>query len=120
MLLPVSTRSSAPWLISYKQINQPAPSRENDSVRLDGCAPIPLTVNLLPNVCATPSESLTSAEQTRKYSNAKDVVTNTPITGAPIGTVMSRLARARRELHARLHAPQAATVRGAPKLGVVQ
>ena len=42
------------------------------------------------------------------------------ITGTPIGTVMSRLARARRELHARLHAPQAATVRGPPKLGVVK
>ena len=33
------------------------------------------------------------------------------ITGVPIGTVMSRLARARRELHARLHAP--VTARGA-------
>jgi len=42
------------------------------------------------------------------------------ITGAPIGTVMSRLARARRELHARLHAPPATTARGAPKLGVVK
>jgi RNA polymerase sigma-70 factor, ECF subfamily len=42
------------------------------------------------------------------------------ITGAPIGTVMSRLARARRELYARLHAPQAATVRGTSKLGVVK
>jgi RNA polymerase sigma-70 factor (ECF subfamily) len=39
---------------------------------------------------------------------------------APIGTVMSRLARARRELHARLHGPPAATARGASKLGVVQ
>jgi RNA polymerase sigma-70 factor, ECF subfamily len=42
------------------------------------------------------------------------------ITGIPIGTVMSRLARARRELYARLHAPQAATVPGAPKLGIVK
>ena len=42
------------------------------------------------------------------------------ITGTPIGTVMSRLARARRELYARLHAPQAATARRAPKLGVVK
>jgi hypothetical protein len=88
-------------------------------VQLEGCALTPLTVNLLPNVCA-PSESLNSAEQPRKYSNAKDVVTNTPITGAPIGTVMSRLARARRELHARLHESQAATAREASKLRVVQ
>jgi len=42
------------------------------------------------------------------------------ITGTPIGTVMSRLARARRELYARLHAPPPATARGAWKLGVVQ
>ena len=42
------------------------------------------------------------------------------ITGTPIGTVMSRLARARRELHARLQGPSAATVRGASKLRVVQ
>ena len=42
------------------------------------------------------------------------------ITETPIGTVMSRLARARRELHARLHGPPAATVRGASKLRVVQ
>ena len=42
------------------------------------------------------------------------------IIGAPIGTVMSRLARARRELYERLHAPRAATARGAPKLGVVK
>ena len=41
------------------------------------------------------------------------------ITGTPIGTVMSRLARARRELHARLHGPPAATARGASKLRVV-
>ena len=42
------------------------------------------------------------------------------ITGAPIGTVMSRPVRARRDLHARLHAPPAVTARGAAKLGVVQ
>jgi len=42
------------------------------------------------------------------------------ITGTPIGTVMSRLARARRELHARLQGPPAATARGASKLRVVQ
>jgi RNA polymerase sigma-70 factor, ECF subfamily len=48
------------------------------------------------------------------------------ITGAPIGTVMSRLARARRELHARLEAlpsaatPRPATPRPAKKSGVVQ
>jgi RNA polymerase sigma-70 factor (ECF subfamily) len=42
------------------------------------------------------------------------------ITGTPIDTVMSRLARARRELYARLHPPQAATARRAPKLGVVK
>jgi RNA polymerase sigma-70 factor (ECF subfamily) len=42
------------------------------------------------------------------------------ITGNPIDTVVSRLARARRELYARMHAPQAATARRAPKLGVVK
>jgi RNA polymerase sigma-70 factor (ECF subfamily) len=42
------------------------------------------------------------------------------ITGAPIGTVMSRLARARRELHARLDAPPAAIGRVVPKPAVVQ
>ena len=41
------------------------------------------------------------------------------ITETPIGTVMSRLARARRELHARLQGPPAATARGASKLRVV-
>jgi RNA polymerase sigma-70 factor (ECF subfamily) len=41
------------------------------------------------------------------------------ITGSPIGTVMSRLARARRELHARLEAqPAAAIPRSAAKRGV--
>jgi RNA polymerase sigma-70 factor, ECF subfamily len=42
------------------------------------------------------------------------------ITGTPIGTVMSHLARARRELYARLHVPRTATARGAPKLGIVK
>ena len=42
------------------------------------------------------------------------------ITGAPIGTVMSRLARARRELHARLEAPPLARPRAASKPGVVR
>jgi RNA polymerase sigma-70 factor (ECF subfamily) len=41
------------------------------------------------------------------------------ITGAPIGTVMSRLARARRELHSRLEAPAATAMpRSAVKRGV--
>jgi RNA polymerase sigma-70 factor, ECF subfamily len=41
------------------------------------------------------------------------------ITGAPIGTVMSRLARARRELHSRLEAPPATAMpRPAVKRGV--
>ena len=42
------------------------------------------------------------------------------ITGAPIGTVMSRLARARRELHARLDASPVPSGRAASKGGVVQ
>ena len=42
------------------------------------------------------------------------------ITGAPIGTVMSRLARARRELHARLDPPPLASARAAAKPRVVQ
>jgi RNA polymerase sigma-70 factor (ECF subfamily) len=42
------------------------------------------------------------------------------ITGAPIGTVMSRLARARRELHARLEPPPLASPRAASKPGVAQ
>jgi len=73
-LCPVSTR---PWPIS-KQPIQPGPSGENDSVRLDGCAPIPLIVTLLAVVCATPSEGLNCAEQPRKYSNANYVVAKTP------------------------------------------
>ena len=72
-LCPVSTRR---WPIS-KQPIQPGPSGENDSVRLDGCALTSLTVTLLPNVCATPSESLNAAEQPMKYSNAKHVVVRT-------------------------------------------
>ena len=42
------------------------------------------------------------------------------ITGTPIDTVKSHLARARRELYARMHAPQAAAARRAPKLGVAK
>ena len=42
------------------------------------------------------------------------------ITGAPIGTVMSRLARARRELHARLDPPPLASAPTAAKPRVVQ
>jgi hypothetical protein len=72
-LCPVSTRA---WPIN-EQPMQPGRSRENDSVRMDGCAPIPLLVTLLAVVCGTPSESLNCAEQPMKYSNANYVVVKT-------------------------------------------